>query len=73
MTVQDWALRRGPYSGYKVVDLTPKYSLAVPSPAIQSLPKPDPVSVVLSALPSLVLAWVLIWMRRLLPEDDLDA
>ena len=30
----------------------------------------DPVHVVLSALPNLLLAWVLIWMRWLLPPED---
>lgn len=31
-------------------------------------PKPDPVRTTLAILPNLLLAWLLIWLERLLPD-----
>ncbi len=58
----------GPLSGYKAVNVTQQYSLAAVWPP--SPPKPGPVRIVLSAMPELLLAWLLIWMDRLLPGED---
>jgi hypothetical protein len=51
----------------------PRYTIA---PVVKVIPFPEeatapsPFWTVLSTLPNLALAWVLIWMRHFLPEDD---
>ena len=72
----------GPLSGHRVVNVGPVHTIAprprppptlVPGPGALTMgPKPPSSAFrrVLSAIPELLLAWALVWLERLLPEDD---